>query len=102
MKYKKRSEKQKAAQSTSGTAGDKGAQLTSGQKCGGDFVLEVPVEREKEEDDDIIVLDYLSSTYMFRAFVRVIYILDISVPCVGRGFIQFGSGQGKEATQQIL
>ena len=22
--------------------------------------------------------------------------------CVGRGFIQFGSGQGKEATKQIL
>ena len=54
MKYRKRSEKQKGAQSTSG---QKGAQSTSGQKCGGDSVLEVPVKREKDEDDDIIVLD---------------------------------------------
>ena len=44
MKYKKRS--------------DKGAPSTSGQKCGGDdTVSEIPVKREKEEDDDIIVLN---------------------------------------------
>ena len=46
MKYKKRAEK------------DKGAPSTSGQKRGGDdTVSEIPVKREKEEDDDIIVLD---------------------------------------------
>ena len=45
MKYRKRSEKQKEAQST------------SGQKCGSDSVSEVPVKREKDEDDDNIVLD---------------------------------------------
>ena len=54
MKYKKRSQKQKGAQSTSG---QKGAQSTSGQKHGGDSVLEVPVKQEKDEDEDIIVLD---------------------------------------------
>ena len=54
MKYRKRLEKQKGAQSTSG---QKGEQSTSGQKHGGDSVLEVPVKREKDEDDNIIVLD---------------------------------------------
>ena len=54
MKYKKRSEKQKGTESTSG---QKGAQSTSGQKRGGDSMLEVTVKREKDEDDDIIVLD---------------------------------------------
>ena len=54
MKYRKRSEKQKGAQSTSG---QKGEQSTSGQKHGGDSVSEVPVKQEKDEDDDIIVLD---------------------------------------------
>ena len=53
MKYRKRLEKQKGAQLTSG---QKGEQSTSGQKRGGDSVSEVPDKREKDEDD-IIVLD---------------------------------------------
>ena len=44
MKYKKRAE-------------DKAETSTSGQKRPGDCVSDIPVKREKEDDEDIIVLD---------------------------------------------